>query len=187
MGAYLWPNLSKHWNIARLKLFPLLLLWPLAEIAGFVLVGREIGVLPTIGLVLLSGVVGAILMRYQGFGVLTRIQTEMAAGRDPGRDIAHGVMILLAGLLLFLPGFVSDILGLALFIPPVRDAVWNFLRKRVNISVMGSRMGAGGSPGGGRRYPGEDGKTIDLDEADYSAAPNPNSPWRDPDNNGRLN
>ena len=156
-----------------MKALLVLILWPIAEIAGFILVGSEIGVLPTIGLILLSGVLGGILMRWQGFGVLTRIQAEIDAGRDPGRDIAHGVMILLAGVLLFVPGFLSDIIGLALFLPPVRDLAWRLLRGRMNISVIRSGpMRRRGDP-----------RTIDLDpdeynSGEYGAAPDPDSPWR---------
>ena len=107
---------------------------PLIEIAGFVVVGSEIGVLATIALVILSGVAGSILLRIQGFGVLTRIRAELEAGRDPGRELAHGAMILLAGILLLIPGFVTDIVGLLLFVPPVRDLVWRFLKRRVVVS-----------------------------------------------------
>ncbi|MGC4024882.1 MAG: FxsA family protein [Mesorhizobium sp.] len=147
-----------------------LLLWPLLEIAGFVIVGRQVGVLATIALVIAMSVLGAALMRFQGFGVLTRIRTEMEAGRNPGREMAHGVMILLAGVLLLVPGFVSDIIGLALFIPPIRDLAWKYLSRNVDFSsVVVTR-----NFGGGRRG----GKTIDLDEDDYKSDPDPDSPWR---------
>lgn len=149
----------------------LLLLWPILEIAGFILVGREIGVLATIGLIFLGGIVGSVLLRYQGFGVLSRIQKEVESGRNPGRDIAHGVMILVAGALLLLPGFLSDVLGLALFIPPVRDFAWRFLRSRVNFAEI--RVGRGFG------QPARNSRTIDLDEDDYTSSPrDPDSPWK---------
>jgi len=154
-----------------------LLLWPVIEIAGFIVVGREIGVLSTIALIFASGMIGAMLMRYQGFGVLARIQKEIDAGRNPGRDMAHGVMILLAGLLLLLPGFVSDLLGLALFIPPVRELAWRLLRKRINFAEI--RV----SPGFSRNR--DRGPTLDLDASDYTAGPNPDSPWKPIDRDKR--
>ena len=118
----------------RLSFIPLLLLaLPFLEIAGFVVVGERIGVLPTLGLVVATGVLGAFLMRLQGFGIMSRIQSEMKDGRDPGRELAHGVMILLAGVLLLIPGFITDILGLLLFVPPLRDMAWRFLRSRVSV------------------------------------------------------
>jgi len=144
---------------------------PLIEIAGFVVVGRQIGALPTIGLVLLSGVIGMALLRYQGFGVMNRARAEMAAGRDPSAQLAHGVMILVAAFLLIVPGFLSDIFGLLLFIPPVRDFAWRLFKSRFMV-VTSFRGGFGAGPGKG-------GRTIDLDEEDFSrTGQNPDSPWR---------
>lgn len=155
-----------------MRFLPLLLIaWPLAEIAGFVIVGREIGVLSTIALIILTAVAGSILLRIQGFGALRRVQEEVAAGRDPGRQLANGAMILLAGLLLLLPGFITDIMGLLLFIPPVRDAVWRLLRGRISIVTS---FGTGAR----RRADGRS-RTIDLDADEYSSGPaKPDSPWR---------
>ena len=158
----------------RFPVIPLFLLaLPLLEIAGFVWSARQIGVLPTLGLVVATGIAGAILLRIQGFGVMARIRAELDAGRDPSRELAHGVMILLAGMLLLIPGFVTDILGILLFLPPVRDLAWRLLRSRIRSGQF--RLDAGGfrRPGGGRGD-----KTIDLDEDEYSAGPDRNSPWR---------
>lgn len=141
----------------------LLLALPLAEIAGFVVVGRQIGVFATIALVILTGIAGSLLLRYQGFGAMARISRDMREGRDPSRELAHGVMILVAGILLVIPGFVSDIVGLLLFIPPVRDLGWRFLRKRVTFSAGMTDFRGGFRSGGGR--------TIDLDAEDFSSGP----------------
>lgn len=156
--------------MTRLLIVLAILAWPLAEIAGFVVVGSQIGVLATIGLVLVSGIVGSLLLRWQGLGLLARIRQELDAGRNPSRELAHGAMIVVAAILLMLPGFITDIVGLLLFIPPVRDLGWRFLRNRIRVvsSVKGF-----GPPGSGRRGP-----TIDLDEDDYSAGPRPDTPWR---------
>ena len=156
----------------RFPVIPIFILaLPLIEIAGFVVVGRQIGVLPTLGLVIAAGILGAVLLRIQGFGVMTRIRQETQAGRDPSREVAHGVMVLLAGLLLLIPGFVTDILGLLLFLPPVRDLAWRYLSKRMDIVTSG--FGGFSRPGAKPR-----GKTIDLDEDEYSARPDKDSPWR---------
>lgn len=144
---------------------------PILEIAVFVMVGSKIGVLWTVALVVLSGIAGSILLRVQGFGALARIRREMETGRDPGREVAHGAMIMLAGILLVIPGFVTDIVGLLLFIPPVREAAWRFLKRRVVVTSFGT--GFGGFRPSARR-----GKTIDLDEEDFHREPNPKSPWR---------
>ncbi|WP_159586950.1 FxsA family protein [Chelativorans xinjiangense] len=153
----------------------LLLSIPLLEIAVFVVIGGQIGVLPTLALVLATAVAGSILLRIQGFGVLSRVQKTLNEGRVPGRELVHGVMILIAGILLLTPGFVTDTLGFLLFIPAVRDIGWAFLRDRIVV------VGAGAPPGGGqdRRQPRD--KVIDLDMDDYSSSEPGKSPWRGPD------
>ena len=146
---------------------------PIIEIAVFVLVGSKIGVLWTIALVVLSALAGSWLLRIQGFGALNRIRAELDAGRDPGRELAHGAMIMLAAVLLLIPGFVTDVIGLLLFIPPVRDVAWRFLKQRivVNGSVFSTRFD-------GFRNRTRDNRTIDLDAEDYSRTPDRKSPWR---------
>ena len=148
-----------------------LLLLPLLEIAGFVLVGRQIGVLPTLGLVIATGIAGTILLRVQGFGVMSRIRTELEAGRNPGRELAHGVMVMAAGILLLIPGFVTDILGILLFLPPMRDFVWRQVRSRIRFAGIGAA-------GEAARQRTARSKTIDLDEDDYSTGGDPDRPWR---------
>lgn len=151
------------------RLIPFLfLLVPLTEIAVFVLVGSQIGVLATIALVILTAIIGSILLRWQGFAALRRIQEEMAARHVPGKELVQGVMVLLAGFLLLTPGFVTDTLGLLLFIPQVRDRVWKFLSSRVKVETFG-----GGTE---RREAPKDG-IIDLHEDEFKREPNPDSPW----------
>jgi UPF0716 protein FxsA len=147
-----------------------ILLLPLLEIAGFVVVGSQIGALATVALVIASTVLGAILMRFQGFGALRRAQAAAASGGEPDREIAHGAMILIAGILLIIPGFITDILGLLLFIPAVRDIAWRFFRSR--IAVMATASGASWSTSQRR-----DEKVIDLDAGDYRQI-DPESPWK---------
>jgi UPF0716 protein FxsA len=151
----------------------LLLALPALEITVFIIVGSQIGVLPTLMIVVATAIAGAILLRIQGFGVLRQIRQTLDQGKMPGRELVHGVMILAAGILLLTPGLVTDTLGFLLFIPPVRDLVWKMLRSR--IVIIGGGQGA--SPGPRRR---PDGHTIDLDAEDYSARPDDSSPWRGP-------
>ncbi len=154
-------------------MFPLSLLvlvLPLVEIAVFVIVGKQIGVLPTIGLVILSVLVGGILLRIQGFGILTQIRRQIEAGQDPGRELAHGVMVVFAGILLLIPGFVTDIIGILLFIPPVRDLGWRLIKDQVIV------RGGFVRPEWEQRGP-DRGKTIDLEEGEYSKGSNSTSPW----------
>ncbi|AZO04229.1 MULTISPECIES: FxsA family protein [unclassified Mesorhizobium] len=158
----------------RISFIPLfLLLLPLLEIAGFVVVGREIGALATVGLVILSSVAGSLLLRHQGFGVMTRVRAEMDAGHDPSRQLAHGAMIVLAAILLIIPGFITDIFAILLLLPPVRDFAWRLFKSRI---VMATSFSSGFSA---RRRE----TVIDLDDSDYSRddypnRPDHNSPWR---------
>jgi UPF0716 protein FxsA len=88
---------------------------------------------------------------------LARIQREMALGGLPGRELVHGAMMVVAGVLLLTPGFITDTLGLLLFIPKVREAVFGFLAARIRF-VTPSDMASG------RRAPDD---VIDLGEGDY--------------------
>ncbi|MBO6638642.1 MAG: membrane protein FxsA [Roseitalea sp.] len=152
-----------------------LLVIPLLEIAAFVVIGGQIGVFPTLALVVVTAIIGSILLRVQGFGLLNRIQTEMNAGRVPARELVHGVMLLVAGILLLTPGFVTDTAGFLLFVPPVRDAVWRFVRSRVRVVGPGGATFDDGASGRGPA----DGRTIDLDEEEFAREPDPNTPWGD--------
>jgi UPF0716 protein FxsA len=138
----------------------LLLAIPIAEIAMFIVVGGQIGVLATLGLILVTAVLGSVLLRLQGFGILQRIAAETKAGRVPGRELVHGAMILVAGVLLLTPGFVTDTLGFLLFIPAVRDAAWKLLRDRVTIVAQSSRFGM--KSGQASPHPGSRPDVIDL-------------------------
>jgi len=163
----------------RFSILPLaLVVLPLLEIAVFIIVGRYIGVLPVIGLIFLSSAIGGILLRIQGIGVLRKLSSEMDAGRLPARELIHGTMIVLAGLFLLTPGFVTDVLGLLLFIPAVRDAAWLLVKDKIVFSgVFRSTAQTSRSPfeSGGAGSP--DGDVIDLDAEDYHREQNPNSPW----------
>ena len=143
------------------RLIPLfILLLPLAEIACFILVGRKIGLFPTLSLVVFSAIAGILLMRVQGFGVLMRLRQASQDGRAPGKEMLDAAMIVVAGILLLIPGFLTDIVGLALFLPPVRSFLWNRLIRNVVLVDIGG-MRPGGTPETGAQ------RTIDLDENDF--------------------
>ena len=151
-----------------LILFLGLLAIPVLEISVFILVGSEIGVLPTIGLVFLTAVIGSLLLRHQGLSILGRVRAETDAGRVPGAELGPGAMILVAGILLLTPGFVTDTIGFLLFIPPVRETIWNTIRSRIAVTVAQPRTtGRGAGPRG---------PVVDLDADDYGPA-DPSSPW----------
>ena len=153
----------------------LLLIVPLLEIAAFVVIGGEIGVFYTLALIVATAIVGSILLRIQGFGLLAKIQADMNEGKVPARELVHGLMIMIAGVLLLTPGFVTDACGFLLFVAALRDAAWQLVKNRIKV------VGPGGeqpfSRGTSQRSSG--GPTIDLDEDDYEREPDPNSPWAD--------
>ncbi|TKT82800.1 FxsA family protein [Aquamicrobium sp. LC103] len=153
----------------RPSILPFLLLaFPLVEIAGFVVVGGWIGVLPTIALVIATTIAGGLLLRIQGFGALTRIRASLEQGGDPGRELVNALMIMMAGVLLLLPGFVTDILGILLFIPWIRNLAWIFIGRHIVVIAPDFRSGA-------RPNYGRDGRTIDLDSDEYSQESKPDS------------
>lgn len=160
----------------RFSLIPfLLLIVPLAEIAAFVVIGGQIGVWATLGMVLLTAIIGTMLLRWQGIGLFNRINAEMRANRVPGRELVHGVMILIAGVLLLTPGFVTDTLGFLLFIPAVRDLVWRLIKDRVIVQAMpGGFSTSPQAPGGSGGGP--DDRVVDLDEAEFERTPIPHHP-----------
>jgi len=98
----------------------LLIVVPIIELAVMVQVAGVIGVLPTVALVVLTSVGGAWLMKTEGLGVLRRMQNQIDNGQVPGREVVDGVLVLLGGLLMVLPGFVTSVIGLLLLVPPVR-------------------------------------------------------------------
>lgn len=113
---------------------------PLAELAVIIQVGHVIGVLDTIGLLLVLSMVGAWLVKREGMGVWRRFRQQVEAGVVPGREIADGVMILLAGALLLTPGFLSDAAGLLLLLPPVRSGVRTVALRRATRRATSIRL-----------------------------------------------
>jgi UPF0716 protein FxsA len=101
------------------------------EISVIIQVGQWIGFLNTVGLLLLVSLLGAWLVKRQGLGVVARIREQRSAGRLPAAEVFDGALILVAGVLLVIPGFVTDALGLLLLVPPIRAVARRFLARRV--------------------------------------------------------
>ena len=119
----------------------LLVVVPIVEIYVGIQVAQEIGWLVTLGLVVLVSVVGAWLVKVQGLGVLARAERRAARGEIPGRELVDGILILLAGLLLLTPGFVTDAFGILLLLPPVRAGMRGAVRRRYGGRVRSGRIG----------------------------------------------
>lgn len=132
---------------------------PFVEIAVFIAIGSRIGIAATIALIIASALAGSALMRHQGLAVLRRVQENLDQGVFPAVEVFDGLCILLAGGLLLLPGFVTDVLGLLLFLPPVRRGlrylIGRHLLARGRVTIIegvaepvppGARPGPGGQP-----------------------------------------
>lgn len=141
-------------------IFLLFLAVPLIEIALFITVGGWLTLWPTLGLVLLTGVIGTALVRWQGLRVLAELRGDMGQLKNPLSPLAHGAMIVFAGVLLLTPGFFTDAVGFALMVPAVRSFIIAQVGARIQVQTFG--MAAGGTP---RRDTNViDGEFFDLDE-----------------------
>lgn len=108
---------------------------PFVELFVIVQVGQAIGVLDTVALLVVVSVVGAWLVKREGIGVLRRAQRQLASGHLPAVELIDAVLVLFAGALLVTPGFLSDVLGVLLLVPPVRAAVRRVVRRRLMRSI----------------------------------------------------
>jgi UPF0716 protein FxsA len=122
-------------------LFALFIVVPIIEITVLMQVGELIGAWPTVAIVIVSAWLGAKYVRKQGLATLQSVQTKMAQGEMPSGEIVTGVMLLVAGVLLVTPGYVTDIFGLLLLIPSVRKALSNAVQKQLKTS-QGSTFSA---------------------------------------------
>ena len=149
--------------------------FPILELYVIIQVGGWIGVLPTIGLLLLTGLIGAPLAASQGRAVWARFNEALAAGRVPAREVFDGVCVIAAGALLLAPGFVTDLIGITLLLPPFRALAYRMLSRRARSAagaplfvwrtVRGPGSGAPGpQPRPPRRPYDVDGTARELDE-----------------------
>ena len=122
---------------------------PLAEIAVFIEVGGWLGLWPTLGLIVLTAVAGTWIMRLQGLGLLRRAQTQLDRGVAPVFEVFSGLCLLLAGVLLLTPGFITDTVGALLLLPPFRALLYRLVRGRLTVYAV-QRRGRGPAAAGGR-------------------------------------
>lgn len=135
-------------------LFLAFIVVPVVEIFLITQVASQLSWLPTIALVIAVSMVGAWLVRREGLGVISRVRSGLSSGTLPTNELADGAMIFFASALMLTPGFLTDALGLALLIPPIRallrPPVIAFFKKRVEVKAQGFGAGAlFGSPGPG--------------------------------------
>jgi len=126
----------------------LLVIVPLVELYVLIQVGQVIGALPTIGLLVLMSLLGAWLLRREGVRAWSRFRRTLDSGRLPTAEVVDGALVVLGGALMVTPGFVTDVVGLLLVLPPSRAALNRLLRARtsafIGISAASPRRRGGG-------------------------------------------
>jgi UPF0716 protein FxsA len=143
---------------------------PIAELALIIQVGEQIGVWWTIAILIADSILGSMLMRSQGRVAWRRFNVALQAGRPPAREVLDGVLVIFGGALLLTPGFLTDILGLLLLLPPTRAVVRRILVRRFADRMIASairRAPPGFEPPPGRAgaaRPGDvEGTAVDVD------------------------
>lgn len=121
-----------------LKLFVLFIALPLVELALLIRLGGWIGYWPTIGIVFLTGLVGAGLAQQQGGSVIRRIRGELQGGRMPVQALLDGLLVLIGGVVLLTPGVLTDLLGIMLLIPWTRGPFRRLVRRKLR-RLVGAR------------------------------------------------
>jgi len=111
------------------KILILFIIVPVTELYILIEVGKKIGSLTTIGIIILTGIIGAYLVKSQGFMILRKIQDDLNEGIMPGDSLIQGAIILVGGVLLLTPGFATDIVGFIFLIPVSRNVVKKYLLK----------------------------------------------------------
>jgi UPF0716 protein FxsA len=139
------------------RLLLLFILVPAIELAILIEIGSHLGTLPTLALIVSTGMLGAFLARMQGLSVLRKAQEQMQRGELPAGSLADGVLILVAAALLVTPGVLTDATGFLLLVPRVRQAVKGLLLRRFRRAVEDNEIqvqvaGFGESPRTGPTY-----------------------------------
>ncbi len=132
-------------------LFLLFIIIPIIEIAVLMQVGALLGLWPTIAIVIASAWLGAKYVRQQGLATMQSVQTKMAQGEMPSTEIVTGLLLLVAGVLLVTPGFVTDIFGLSLLVPAIRNSLIDAVQKHL-VTAQAGRSPFGASQFGGNAH-----------------------------------
>lgn len=128
----------------------LFLVVPVLELFVIIQVGQAIGALNVVGLLLLMSLLGGWLMKREGMATLRRFQTKLSTGELPEKELVDGFLILFGGALMLTPGFLSDLLGISLLLPPVRAVIRRAVIGQVTKRISFGIPGVGRRPGPGR-------------------------------------
>ena len=122
-----------------LKLFLAFTIIPIIEIYLLIEIGSMVGALAAVTLVILTGFLGAFLARMQGLQTLYRIQESLREGRMPSGELLDALLIVIAGLVLLTPGFLTDSAGFLLLIPATRNSIKYWLRRQIELRYKSNR------------------------------------------------
>lgn len=125
------------------RILLLFLITPIVELALLIQIGAWIGFWPTVGIVVLTALVGSAMLRREGLAVWRRFNERLNAGGLPGTELVDGVIVLLAGALLITPGVISDLVGIFGLFPPSRALIRRFVMKKVRASLARGSSTAG--------------------------------------------
>jgi len=157
-----------------LILLAIFILIPVIEIAFIIEVGSAFGVFITIGLIILTAILGSYFIRLQGIGVVQRLKEQANSGEPPVKEVVDAFALLIAGFLLLTPGFFTDAIGFLLLIPPLRHAFANYIKPRLS-----NLKGSGFRSRNARSSTIIEGNAEEIIEKDEEETKNPNSPWKD--------
>jgi UPF0716 protein FxsA len=154
---------------------------PIIEIAIFIEAGERFGLWPTLGAVVLTAVIGTGLLRWQGFTTWRRAAESLQRGVFPVNEVFAGLCLIAAGALLLTPGFLTDAIGFALFVPAVRQVIAHLIKRAIergdgpNVWVNGQPMGPRDTVIDGEYETQEKPAPPEIELP--PGPPNPNSPW----------
>jgi UPF0716 protein FxsA len=123
----------------------LFLVVPLLELFVIIQVGQAIGAINTVGILLLDSVIGGWLMKREGMAALRRFQSKLSSGQLPENELIDGFCILFGGALMLTPGFLSDLFGIALLLPPVRAVIRPLVKRQVGKRIVLTGRGTSAS------------------------------------------
>lgn len=139
---------------------------PLVELYLIVQVGQEMGFLPTVAALVVISMVGTALVKREGLRVYRQFMESVRAGKEPTREIVHGVCILAAGVFLLAPGFISDVIGILLLLPPVRALFARIVMRRTRKIASVIQATHSGRRVEFRGYMPRAGDVIDVDPSE---------------------
>lgn len=127
-------------------LFLVLVVVPIVEIGLFIQLGGFLGLWTTLGIVVLTALIGSTLLRAQGLSTMEELRRSAETGQNPAEPLANGALILVAGLLLLTPGFFTDSIGFLLMVPPIRILLIRFIAARAQMKFYAAAANSQHAP-----------------------------------------